>query len=53
MILFNHGSRDFRINVGDRVAQLVIEKVAEVSVEEVAVLNTTERNEKGFGSSGF
>lgn len=41
-----------RINVGDRVAQLVIMKVESPVLVKVEELDSTERGEGGFGSSG-
>ena len=37
---------------GDKIAQLVIQKVEEAEVVEVSELSSTERGEGGFGSSG-
>ena len=52
VVLFNHGSEDFEIAVGDRVAQLVLEKVAMGPAVEVEELEATERGAGGFGSTG-
>ncbi|MEF2845017.1 MAG: dUTP diphosphatase [Eggerthellaceae bacterium] len=40
------------INIGDRIAQLVIMKVEQVAFEKVEELETSQRGEGGFGSSG-
>lgn len=40
------------ISVGDRIAQFVIMKVENVHFNEVAELDSSERGEGGFGSSG-
>ena len=40
------------IHVGDRIAQLVIMKVETVNFREVSELDSSERGEGGFGSSG-
>jgi len=40
------------VNIGDRIAQLVIAPVARVQVEEVAELSASERGVGGFGSTG-
>lgn len=37
MLLFNHSDLDFEVNQGDRVAQLILEKVEMSEVEEVEV----------------
>lgn len=42
----------FEIERGERIAQLVVQAVAQVDFVEVAVLDDTERGETGFGSSG-
>lgn len=41
-----------KINKGDKIAQIIIQKYEECSVVEVDALDETMRNEKGFGSSG-
>ena len=40
------------IKRGDRIAQLVIQEVPEVTIEEVSELDDTVRSAGGFGSSG-
>jgi hypothetical protein len=40
------------VRVGDRIAQLVLERIATPEVEEVASLEDTERGAGGFGSTG-
>jgi len=52
VILFNHGSTDFTIKTGDRMAQLILEKCLVAPVLEVTELPKTLRGENGFGSSG-
>lgn len=52
VILFNHSDVDFEVKVGDRVAQLIIEKIVTPSVTEVDDLDETVRGEGGFGSTG-
>jgi dUTP pyrophosphatase len=42
----------FHIKRGDRIAQLVIQKVEEVKLVRVAELDNTSRGEGGFGSTG-
>ncbi len=53
IILFNLSNETFKINRGDRVAQLVCEKNASPDIAVVKSLNKTDRGEKGFGSSGI
>jgi len=52
VILINHGSEDFVINRGDRIAQMVIAKVEMMEPVEVDELPETERGNGGFGSTG-
>ncbi|ODV96625.1 hypothetical protein PACTADRAFT_48455 [Pachysolen tannophilus NRRL Y-2460] len=54
IVLFNHGDKDFEINAGDRIAQLVLEKIVNAEVAEISKeeLDDTERGEGGFGSTG-
>ena len=52
VILFNHAQQDYEIKKGDRIAQLICEKIEYPEIEEVSSLNSTERGEKGFGSTG-
>ena len=51
-LLTNHGQAPFVINQGDRIAQMVIAKVAMVDFVEVETLEDTSRGTKGFGSTG-
>ncbi len=44
--------QNIEIHVGDRIAQLVIQKVPIVELVEVADLDETDRGAGGFGSSG-
>ena len=44
--------RDLFISRGERMAQLVIQEVPQVSIKEVATLSETDRGAGGFGSSG-
>lgn len=52
VILFNHLDIDFVIKKGDRIAQLILEKISTPEVVEVEDLDETERGEKGYGSTG-
>jgi len=51
MYLFGEDSA-FEVKHGDRIAQLVVTKLADISVEEVAELSKTERDTGGHGSTG-
>ncbi len=50
--LINHGQEDFVITRGDRIAQMVIAPVVQVTLTEVTSLDETARGTGGFGSSG-
>ncbi len=52
VVLFNHGEEDFEIKKGDRIAQLIIEKIEMPEIKIVSELLVTERGEGGFGSTG-
>jgi deoxyuridine 5'-triphosphate nucleotidohydrolase len=52
VLIFNHGHQDFHVKEGDRIAQLILEKIKDVEVLEVERLDDTERGNQGFGSSG-
>jgi dUTP pyrophosphatase len=49
---WNRGRTAFTIQPGERIAQMVIVPVLQVELEVVRDFQTTERGEKGFGSSG-
>ena len=51
IILYNSSTEPFEINIGDRIAQMIISRCEQVSWEEVAELSSTERGEGGFGST--
>lgn len=52
VILINLGEKDFVINSGDRIAQMVIAPVTQASFEITDSLSDTERGAGGFGSTG-
>ena len=52
VVVFNFGEEEFKVERGDRIAQLIVEKIEEVRVREVQVLEETERGEGGYGSTG-
>ncbi|MDX9913446.1 MAG: dUTP diphosphatase [Candidatus Moranbacteria bacterium] len=53
IILVNLSDKAYVINKGDKVAQMLIQKVESPDIEEVEVLDDTERGEGGFGSTGI
>ncbi|CAK9438778.1 uncharacterized protein LODBEIA_P30020 [Lodderomyces beijingensis] len=54
IVLFNHSTRDFEIKTGDRIAQLVLERIVNAEIETIseAELTSTDRGAGGFGSTG-
>src|SRR5262249_6371031 len=53
VILLNTDKHDaFHIHHGDRIAQMVIQKIEEVSFIQMPELDDTERGAGGFGSTG-
>ena len=52
VILQNSGTDKFVVNAGDRIAQLLVQQVAQVSFLPVDELESAERSAAGFGSSG-
>lgn len=52
VILINLGDKDFTINSGDRIAQMVFIKHEQANFELVEELNETDRGIGGFGHTG-
>jgi len=52
VILWNMASEAQEIKAGDRIGQLLIQPVVNPKTQEVEDLESTDRNEGGFGSSG-
>jgi dUTP pyrophosphatase len=52
VLLFNFNDVEFHVKEGDRVAQLIIEKITDTDVVEVEDLDDTNRGSGGFGSTG-
>jgi len=50
--LINLGPKAYRFQRGDRIAQMVIQKVYKAGLQEVEVLDETRRNTGGFGHTG-
>lgn len=53
IILMNLGKEEFRIAIGDRIAQMVIAKAEQAKILESKELSDTQRGEGGFGSTGI
>ena len=52
IILINLSSQQQVINPGDRIAQMILQKVERAEFEQVELLNETERATGGFGHTG-
>ena len=52
VIIHNHGNRNFTINNGDRIAQMILCPVVKMKLEETIDLPKTIRGQSGFGSTG-
>jgi len=52
VILINHGRNSATIERGDRIGQLVLNKVEQIEWDEVSELSDTDRGHGGFGSTG-
>jgi dUTP pyrophosphatase len=52
IVLINLSSEVHVINSGDRIAQMVVQKVEKISWEKAVALSETSRDNGGFGSTG-
>ncbi len=52
VVIYNHGNKDFLINNGDRIAQMILAPVMKMELEETNDLPKTIRGKGGFGSTG-
>lgn len=52
VLLFNQGDKEFVVNVGDRIAQMVLERVYTPIVQQTDDLEESIRGAGGFGSTG-
>ncbi|GAB6181754.1 dUTP diphosphatase [Desulfotomaculum defluvii] len=52
VILINHSKKEFIVEVGSKIAQMVIKPVFRVNVIETQSLSKSTRGEGGFGSTG-
>ena len=52
VLLYNHSDVDFRVQPGDRIGQIICEKIAFPDIELRDSLDETSRGGKGFGSTG-
>ena len=52
VLAINHGDQPYKIEHGDRIAQMVIAPVYQPQIEETDSLPETNRGQGGFGSTG-
>ncbi len=52
VVLFNHTDQPYAVRPGDRIAQLVFSRLAEVELTEAERLSDSERGAGGFGHTG-
>ena len=52
ILLFNFGDSTIHIKIGERIAQLILEKIYETDAVKVEQLDATTRGNAGFGSTG-
>lgn len=52
VILINLSNEPQRIQPGDRIAQMVVQRVEQIGWETVETISVTSRNEGGFGHTG-
>ena len=52
VVLFNLGQEAFYVKQGERIAQLICEKIAYPVLEAVVSIDETHRGSAGFGSTG-
>ena len=53
ILLFNQGQEYGVIRIGDRIAQIIFEKIAVPNIEEAAELPQPNRGDAGFGPTGI
>ena len=52
VLLVNLSDRDLEVNPGERIAQMVVARYQQVAWEQTDSLDSTDRGEGGFGSTG-
>ncbi len=52
VILFNTTDEDFEVNIGDRIAQVVFNRIIPMGFDVCESLDATQRGAAGFGSTG-
>lgn len=52
VVLYNSKNEDFKVNKGDRIAQMILERINRPNIIESNELDETVRGTGGFGSTG-
>lgn len=52
VLLINLSDKEYKIDIGDKIAQILIQKIEHPEFEEAQELSSADRGEKGFGSTG-
>ncbi len=53
VILINHGKKNFLVEQGMKIAQLIVKPILPITVVQVEELSETHRGSGGFGSTGM
>src|SRR5271170_4154857 len=53
VVLLNHSNNGFSIKKGDRIAQLILEKIITPKIKKITKITKTKRGKKGFRSTGI
>ena len=52
LIVINHGQQAFTVKHGDRMAQMVVQKIHQAEIVQTSEVDQTQRGHGGFGSTG-
>lgn len=50
--VYNHSNNDYQFSKNDKVAQAIIRELVVFDIDETSELSSSDRGEKGFGSTG-
>src|ERR1700719_750621 len=52
VVLLNHSNDGLQVKKGDRIMQLILEKILTPKIRKITKITKTKRGKKGFGSTG-